>query len=459
VSADNLTAKVALNGGGGWNPDWEADLSRFESDPFIGTPSSNGHPADFSGRVAATRVDLLQRIRQGIPAIDYLPASEEMLVRAKRHQIAAPKKEGKSITMLVHWVAMAVDGARVVILDRENGADLYASRLEAIIAAFELDEAEQELLAENLVYYEFPRLRLDDGDQLAALCAGADIVVFDSQRMFLTDLGLAEDKSDDYARFVGVAVDPLFRAGIATMILDNTGHQEPKRSRGSSSKGDLNEIIFTLEAVEPFDLATVGKARLEVSHSRFGNTGRWDMTIGGGTFTRWQRVDKTDAQEPRPAFFPTGLMERASRYLELIREPASRNAIERNIEGKSTTYKRLAIDRLTSEGYCREIPGPRGARLIELLKPFREADFAPTSPQATDSDLASLRLSTSPQEDGSTKPNPDLAPDLAPPRPETAATTSPLSESSPTGNGEEEAKSDQRRAALFDEQFPPKDAA
>lgn len=69
-------------------------------------------------------------------------------------------------------------------------------------------------------------------------------------------------------------IDPLFLAGVATLVLDNSGHQEPKRGRGASAKGDLNEINFTLETVERFNLETTGRIRLEIHDSRFGTTGR-----------------------------------------------------------------------------------------------------------------------------------------------------------------------------------------
>src|SRR5204863_4770192 len=129
---------------------------------------------------------------------------------------------------------------------------------------------------------EFPRFRDTDEQDLVALCSGADLVIFDSQRMFLSDLGLEESGNDDYADFMAALIDPLFRAGIATLVLDNAGHQEPKRGRGASAKGDLNEINFSLETVESFDLDTTGRIRLEIENSRFGNTGRWELEIGGG---------------------------------------------------------------------------------------------------------------------------------------------------------------------------------
>ena len=39
------------------------------------------------------------------------------------------------------------------------------------------------------------------------------------------------------------AFEPLFEAGVATVILDNTGHSDKNRSRGTSAKGDLNEVV------------------------------------------------------------------------------------------------------------------------------------------------------------------------------------------------------------------------
>lgn len=370
-----MTGVLASTNGTGSHED--VDLSLLEPNPFHETAAVD--PSSFGARVASTRVDLLARIRDGIPSIDYLPASDGMLVRGKRHQIAAPKKVGKSISKLVHWVTMACAGSRVVVLDRENGANLYAGRLAAIIAAFGLDEDSQQQLAENLVYHEFPRLRVHDGDELVSMCVGADVVVFDSQRMFLTDLGLGEDTSDDYAAFVGIAIDPLFRAGIATVILDNTGHEETKRSRGSSAKGDLNEVLFSLEVVEPFNLDDTGKVRLEITDSRFGNAGRWEMTIGGGVFEPWQSVDKGDGEAAATDWKPTALMERISRWHESHPEPVSRNEIARSVSGKRT-YLLNAIDCLIAEGCAAETVGEHGAKLVAYVQRFPVPDQFPAVP-------------------------------------------------------------------------------
>jgi hypothetical protein len=347
----------------------------LDADSDLETATNNGStPGSFTDRVHDRRVNLLDRIRDGIPPADYLPASEHMLRRGKRHHWAAPKKVGKSIGALVHIVDMAIAGSHTTIFDRENGADLYASRLEAIIDGRDLDNAAQETLAASLHYYEFPRFRKDDHTDLAALCAGSDLVIFDSQRMYLSDLGLEENSSDDYAEFMAALIDPLFQVNIATLILDNTGHNEPRRGRGASSKGDLNEILFVLETVEKFSLDTAGRLRLEITDSRFGNSGRWEMEIGDGTFGAWTKVEH-EAEAHPDVFRPTGKMERASIFVENCAEPTSRNTILDAVGG-NRKYARIAIDTLVREHYFRSIDGARGAKLVESIRPYREADDA-----------------------------------------------------------------------------------
>lgn len=242
----------------------------------------------FDTRIAARRVDLVQLLEEGIPSIEYLPASEGMLVRGKRHLIAAPQKTGKSIGMEAHWVDMILAGATVAVLDRENGRELYARRLAGIMDARSLTKKQRRRVQSKLHYYEFPELRPHDADALASYFASVDLVVFDSQRMFLSDYGLQEKDSDDYAEFMSYAVDPLFRAHVATLILDNTGHNEKTRPRGASTKGDLNEILFSMETVSGFDLHKRGRLKLKVERSRLGNVGEWTMEIGAGHFGSWE---------------------------------------------------------------------------------------------------------------------------------------------------------------------------
>lgn len=264
------------------------------------TVEHNDHePGSFAARITARRVDLVRLVEAGLPDVEYLPASSGMLVRGKRHLIAAPQKTGKSIGMEAHWVDMTLAGATVAVLDRENGREVYASRLADIFDARDLSRKLRKRIQSRLHYYEFPELRSDDAAALADHFASVDLVVFDAQRMFLSDFGLKEKESDDYAAFMSYAVDPLFRAHVGTLILDNTGHNDKTRPRGASTKGDLNEVMFSMETVSAFDLQRQGRLKLKVERSRFGNVGEWTMDIGAGHFGSW---DLASVQSDRDDF-------------------------------------------------------------------------------------------------------------------------------------------------------------
>jgi hypothetical protein len=138
-------------------------------------------------------------------------------------------------------------GGTVVILDRENGPEESARRLETVLDARDADEGVREAVRKRLHYHAWPAMRLawrHDPDYPDAF-AGTDVVTFDSTRSHTAPLGLAEDASDDWAAFTASLIDPLMRAGITTVILDNAGHVDKDRPRGSSSKGDLCDVAFT----------------------------------------------------------------------------------------------------------------------------------------------------------------------------------------------------------------------
>lgn len=207
-----------------------------------------------------------------------------MLITGKRYLVAGDAKSGKSIALaVVQALAIVEAGGRVVIIDRENGADEMARRLRDVLA-----DRDPQLRAEwqqRAHYYAWPALTEGDGPALAAALAGTDLVIFDSSRIVTAALGLAEDSSDDYARFIAALVQPLFHAGIATLILDNAGHEEKQRPRGSSAKADLNEVVFSLRTIREFDRRTTGEIELRRTHTRFPEVEPlWRMRIGGGTY-------------------------------------------------------------------------------------------------------------------------------------------------------------------------------
>ncbi len=244
--------------------------------------------SSFKSRVMDKTIDLVELAERGEIELEYVSGSDRMLIKGKRHQIAAKRKSGKSLVALLMALDIAEAGGRVAILDRENGSAEYARRLKTIADARGYSSAQLVEISDRLIYLEFPVLRRVDGSKLASWLKRkrVDLTIFDSQRMFLTDLSLTEDNSDDYAKFMNWVIEPLSRKGIATLILDNTGHGNTDRSRGSSSKGDLNEVIIGFATARQFSASTRGEVVLTIDpgSSRFGNTGSWSLELGGGHY-------------------------------------------------------------------------------------------------------------------------------------------------------------------------------
>ena len=350
---------------------WLSDAIRTAQRAETAPPTADGSGADGSleQRLTDARVDLLALLDGGLPERAWLPSSERMLARGSRHHVAAPLKSGKSLGFLAHAVDMTTAGARVVILDRENGDQEYARRLHDILT--DRPASARDAVRDRLAYYAWPTLKLTDGPELGGAFAGVDLVILDSTRTFLSSLALDENASDDFAKFSTAIVEPLFRAGIATLQLDNAGHGDTNRARGSSSKGDLADVLYTLKTTAAFDQQRRGRLKLTRSHSRFGDIApAFTMDIGGGHFGTFT-ADQDASDQANAAFRPTVLMRRVADALD--EQPGlSKRAIRETTRG-STEAKELAIELLVIEGYVRVERDGRAVRHY-LDKPFNEPE-------------------------------------------------------------------------------------
>ena len=201
---------------------------------------------------------------------------------------------------------MVAQGGRVVILDVENGADEYASRLEDVLEHRGDDVAAA--CQERLRYYEFPALKLDwtpeEWVPLDRRCRPRRLrlLPFDAfQRRTL------RGRKRRLRHVRNALVVPLARADSSTLILDNVGHGEGGHPRGASAKGDLNEVVFELSAVEPFDGETRGKVIWHRKRQRFSGVPlAMEQVIGGGTFELPKPLaqDRAARARPRSPGFP-----------------------------------------------------------------------------------------------------------------------------------------------------------
>jgi len=286
-----------------------------------------------------SRVDVVGMIRNGIPTREYVPGLPDLLPKAKRVHVTADKKTGKSLAVAgVTAVEIVAAGGTVVVLDRENGADEYARRLRDVLAA-RGDDALHESVRKHLRYHAWPSLSLDwrDDPSYPEAFTGADVAIFDSSRSHLTPLNLKEDDSDDFAAFTTALIDPLMQVGTTTITLDNSGHLEKDRARGTSAKEDLCDIAFTMKVISPFSCARAGRVELRCTAARIGEItpgDAWQMELGGGHFGMWQKIGA------RPPEARDELREAVLEVLVTAGEPMGVNKIAEAIrERASNTLK------------------------------------------------------------------------------------------------------------------------
>jgi hypothetical protein len=336
------------------------------------TPST---PADI---LSASRVDLVERIRDGIPEPAYVPGGEGWLLAGKRYLIPAPAGAGKSLVALVVAVTVVEHGGTAVILDVENGADEYARRLEDILCARDHDGTLAEACQQRLHYHYWPRFSLEwESEAWGAAVDSADLVVFDSSRLVLSSVGLEENSNDDYAKFVSALVVPLSLTGVTTVILDNVGH-DGDHSRGASTKRDLNEVEYALKVGAPFDRERMGHVRLVRKRERFsGLAGALRIDLGGGTYAAPTLV----AVEHADNFRPTVLMGRVSDFIEGNPGCTLRD-IRAGVKGKND-YIDAATRILIAEGYVERVQDGHAGRHSKTARKYVPDDqCAPDSKSA-----------------------------------------------------------------------------
>ncbi len=255
------------------------------------TPALSTTPAE---ALEGSRLDVIAMIRDGIPPREYVPGAAGLLPKSKRVHIAAEKKTGKSLAItVVTAIDIVAAGGTVRVLDRENGGDEYARRLGAVLDARNANDAFRENVRDRLHYHAWPTLQLGwRGDpHYPAAFGDDDVVIFDSTRSHLTPLNLSEDESDDFAAFVAALIDPLMQAGKTTITLDNTGHSDKERARGTSAKEDLCDIAFTMKRLAAFSSTRTGRLELRCLASRLGEIdGTWTMELGNGRYGSWEQT-------------------------------------------------------------------------------------------------------------------------------------------------------------------------
>lgn len=216
--------------------------------------------------------------------------------------------------------------------------------------------------------------------------------------------GLDPNASQDVEAFYRAIVDLLRSRDAAVLVIDHVPKAKDNRGKfaiGSQRKVSILDTHLGVEVIQPFGRGRTGKAKIVTHKDRPGFLPRpkaaelelrSDAVTGRVTWTLTHAENTADDDDT--VFRPTNLMEKASRYLELLTEPASRNSVQGAVGGNAK-YLKLGIDTLVRELYVHEQDGARGARMLTSIRPYREAD-EPTSTTSTDLDSTSTRTQSQP---------------------------------------------------------------
>jgi AAA domain len=306
------------------------------------------------------------------------PTISDLLYEGLRHVVSGEFDTGKSLLMQGISASEIRAGHGVVWVDDDDmGPNAILERLRA----FGLADDE---ITERFAYLRpaEPFGAASRADVLALIRDRAvRLVVFDAFNATLSLHGCDPNSSREVEQFFRQVVRPISEEGAAVVLPDHVVKQREARGRysyGSERKQTGVEVHLGMTLIEAFGRGRTGRAKLVVHKDRVGflerpSPGLFVLASDPETGLLSWRIEPDHAVSDEGAFRPTNLMEKVSRYLEVANEPRSRNQIEQDVTGKGE-YVRQAIDVLVLEGFAVELKGEHRARLVKLIRAFRETD-------------------------------------------------------------------------------------
>jgi len=275
------------------------ELARWIADAAEVARRANGGglQEDVVAGIARALFDDPQRTDEGgDSAREELPGTGGLLHRGQSVIFFAARGEGKSILALLLGVSAAVAGTPTYYFDRENGASLTRTRYEAILDALEWPDvlADGHFIGRH--YPQLDRAWSPDSYGQAIASKGIGLVIYDSLREAISQLGGDPNSDADISRFIDLAVTPLVRRDISVAILDNIGHEAKNRPKGSGSKLDAIPQAYLVETKDKFSPVEIGRIEIKCTRSRFGDEERrWTARMGRGIFEIPQSRDEAPA--------------------------------------------------------------------------------------------------------------------------------------------------------------------
>ena len=200
----------------------------------------------------------------------------------------------------------------------------------------------------------------------------------------MTLLNLELTSNRDATFFSQQLLKPLAMSGAAVVTIDHV--TKSKEGRGNyaigaqAKRADINGAAIMVEVILPFGRGMSGELTLKVTKDRPGHVraNAKEAKFAGTVHLKSSAEGQVEMtiQAPngeRNRLRPTHLMEAVSKVLEGATSPLSKNAVIKEIKGK-TEWVLVACQILIDEKFVAVENGSRNALNLKLIKPYREAE-------------------------------------------------------------------------------------
>lgn len=282
------------------------------------------------------------------------PVTCGLIYRGRRHALTGPPEAAKTVTALILGLEHMRGGyGSFALVDFEMGE--HATRL----MLDELGATADEVAS---VYYVAPEGPPDRADLDALVAAKVSLVVIDAAAGAYDVSALDDNKRADAERFGRVWVEPLWKLGVATVLIDHVVKNAESRGKfaiGSERKLGAVDVALGLESVKQLNRGGHGLIRILTNKDRPGHLSRpraAELELTSDPHTHhitWAfraAADTEDHGSGTDTFRPTVLMDRV---LEQVNSPAyepiSRSALGNEVQGRRE-YVLKAVDCLLADG-------------------------------------------------------------------------------------------------------------
>lgn len=219
------------------------------------------------------------------------------------------------------------------------------------------------------------------------------LVVIDGVEAAFSMYGLDSNKQGDVWGWQAKLPKKIAKiTGAAVLMVDHVVKNKDTRGRfavGSGAKlGAATGATYLIEPISRIGKGLSGDVKILLAKDRAGDLRRYcEPERQNLDRIATVNIDSTRADKPilftfkapvkqAGTFRPTGLMENISKFVEKQNEKGTtpqQGAISAQVKGRSETLQQ-ATQTLIDEGYIKQTPGKRGAKLHTSLRPYRQKD-------------------------------------------------------------------------------------